>query len=129
MAAAPPLQMPTSFLLFESASGYGLFEVTGIDELSVDALQTTATDMQRFGKAVKLAAFKPYTSAAQALTEINAVSESQARRAARGRAVGPATPARAGTGRGGAGAQALGAPQPPARTGALAHAQARPQPG
>ncbi len=35
------------------------------------------SDFQRFGKAVKLLAFKPFTSAANALEQINAVSESQ----------------------------------------------------
>lgn len=34
------------------------------------------SDLERFGKVVKLAAFKPFTSAAHALENINAVSES-----------------------------------------------------
>lgn len=69
----------TTFLLYESASGFGLFEVTAFDELasSSDALQQSISDINRFGKAVKLAAFKPFTSAADALEQINAVSESQ----------------------------------------------------
>lgn len=72
----------TTFLLFESASGFGLFEVTGFDEIgaSVDAVQKAVTDIARFGKLVKLSAFKPFTSAANALEQINAVSESQVRR-------------------------------------------------
>jgi nucleolar protein 56 len=71
----------TSFLLYESASGYGLFEVTKLDEIGqgTDALQQTLSDITRFGKAVKLTAFKPFTSAADALEQINAVSESQVR--------------------------------------------------
>ena len=74
----------TTFLLFESASGFGLFEVTGFDEIgaSVDAVQKAVTDIARFGKLVKLSAFKPFTSAANALEQINAVSESQVRRLA-----------------------------------------------
>ncbi|EFN56071.1 hypothetical protein CHLNCDRAFT_145563 [Chlorella variabilis] len=68
----------TTFLLFESASGYGLFELTAADELGgVDAVQQSVNDIQRFGKSIKLAAFKPFTSAANALEQINAVSESQ----------------------------------------------------
>lgn len=69
----------TTFLLFESASGYGLFEVTSLDEIgqSVDAVQQSVTNLERFGKSVKLAAFKPFTSAQNALEQINAVSESQ----------------------------------------------------
>ncbi len=72
----------TTFLLYESASGYGLFEVTSLDEIggsSVDAVQQAVTNLERFGKAVKLAAFKPFTSAINALEQINAVSESQVR--------------------------------------------------
>jgi len=33
--------------------------------------------MQRFGKVAKLVGFKPFTSAADALEQINAVSEAQ----------------------------------------------------
>ncbi|PRW20780.1 Nucleolar 56 [Chlorella sorokiniana] len=68
-----------SFLLFEAASGYGLFEVTAADELAqgVDAVQQAVSNIERFGKSVKLIAFKPFTSAANALEQINAVSESQ----------------------------------------------------
>jgi nucleolar protein 56 len=71
--------MSTLFLLYESASGYGLFEVTSMDEIgqSVDTVQQAVLDVGRFGKAVKLAAFKPFSSAANALENINAVSESQ----------------------------------------------------
>ena len=68
----------TSFLLYESASGYGLFEVTAVDEMnSVEAVQQAVTDISRFGKNVKLSAFRPFGSAAVALEQINAVSESQ----------------------------------------------------
>lgn len=71
--------MSTTFLLFESASGFGLFEVTAMDEIgqSVDSVQQAVTDISRFGKCMKLSAFKPFTSAANALEQINAVSESQ----------------------------------------------------
>ena len=71
--------MSTSFLLFESASGFALFEVKASDELAqgVEAVQRSVESMERFGKSVKLAAFKPFTSAANALEQINAVSESQ----------------------------------------------------
>ena len=74
----------TQFLLYESASGFALLEVTSQDEIGqgVDAVQQAVTDIARFGKAVKLAAFKPFTSAATALEQINAVSESQVRLAA-----------------------------------------------
>ena len=69
------------YVLYESASGYGLFEVNGYDALanSPADLQSSIIDISRFGKSVKLAAFKPFTSAANALEQINAVSESQVR--------------------------------------------------
>ena len=40
-------------------------------------LLSRCSDLTRFGKTVKLTAFKPFTSAANALEQINAVSESQ----------------------------------------------------
>eukprot|EP00252_Welwitschia_mirabilis_P008112 TRINITY_DN1981_c0_g1_i1.p1 TRINITY_DN1981_c0_g1~~TRINITY_DN1981_c0_g1_i1.p1 ORF type:complete len:547 (-),score=147.37 TRINITY_DN1981_c0_g1_i1:371-2011(-) len=65
------------YLLFEFASGYGLFEAHGIDEIgqSVDAVQQSVSDLTRFGKVVKLIAFEPFSSAADALNQCNAVSE------------------------------------------------------
>ncbi|CAL5084538.1 unnamed protein product [Urochloa decumbens] len=65
------------YLLFESASGYALFHAYGIDEIgqSVDAVRASVLDLQRFGKAVKLAGFSPYSSAVDALNQCNAISE------------------------------------------------------
>ncbi|CAN6226445.1 unnamed protein product [Urochloa humidicola] len=65
------------YLLFESASGYALFHAYGIDEIgqSVDAVRASVLDLQRFGKAVKLAGFSPFSSAADALDQCNAISE------------------------------------------------------
>jgi nucleolar protein 56 len=67
----------TLYLLYESASGYGLFEAAGLDEIgqNAEAIQESVTDLTRFGKVVKLLAFKPYSSAADALEQCNAVSE------------------------------------------------------
>ncbi|KAL6902139.1 hypothetical protein ACP4OV_005015 [Aristida adscensionis] len=65
------------YLLFESASGYGLFHAYGIDEIgqSVDAVRASVLDLDRFGKAVKLIAFTPFSSAVDALNQCNAISE------------------------------------------------------
>uniref|UniRef100_A0A0E0D0L3 Nucleolar protein 56 n=1 Tax=Oryza meridionalis TaxID=40149 RepID=A0A0E0D0L3_9ORYZ len=65
------------YLLFESASGYGLFHAYGIDEIgqSMDAVRASVVDLDRFGKAVKLAAFTPFSSAVDALNQCNAISE------------------------------------------------------
>eukprot|EP00775_Hariotina_reticulata_P010341 gene10342-10498_t len=67
------------FVLYESASGYSLFEIKGLDEIGQAAqkVQESVSDMQRFGKVAKLVGFKPFTSAADALEQINAVSEAQ----------------------------------------------------
>ena len=67
------------YLLFEAASGYSLFEVIGLDELQqqADAVQQAVSDMNRFGRGVKLIAFVPFQSAADALEQVNAVSEAQ----------------------------------------------------
>lgn len=70
--------MATTFLLYESASGFSLFEVKEFDEISqaADKVQEAVSDMARFGKICKMVAFKPFGSAADALEQINAVSES-----------------------------------------------------
>lgn len=71
--------MATLYLLYESASGYALFEAGAADELGTafDAVQASITDFERFGKTVKLVGFRPFAGAADALEQINAVSESQ----------------------------------------------------
>lgn len=65
------------YVLYESASGYGLFLAHGIDEIgqNTEAVRSSVTDLNRFGKVVKLAAFSPYESALDALNQCNAVSE------------------------------------------------------
>ncbi|MQL71131.1 hypothetical protein Taro_003459 [Colocasia esculenta] len=65
------------YLLFESASGYSLFQAHGIDEIgqNTEAVRNSVLDLNRFGKVVKLAAFKPFSSALDALNQCNAVSE------------------------------------------------------
>jgi nucleolar protein 56 len=71
------LRMGTMYLLHESATGYTLFEASGLDAIgtSTDAVQQSVLDLGRFGKIMKLTAFQPFKSAAEALGEINAVSE------------------------------------------------------
>ncbi|KAI3970296.1 hypothetical protein MKX01_023943 [Papaver californicum] len=64
-------------LLFESASGFALFNAHGIDEIgqNTEAVRNSVTDLNRFGKVVKLVAFHPFSSALDALNQCNAVSE------------------------------------------------------
>lgn len=70
--------MATTYVLFESASGFALLEVKEFDEISqaAEKMQEAISDMGRFGKVCKLTAFKPFASAADALVQINAISES-----------------------------------------------------
>uniref|UniRef100_A0A7S0Z7U2 Nucleolar protein 56 n=1 Tax=Ostreococcus mediterraneus TaxID=1486918 RepID=A0A7S0Z7U2_9CHLO len=65
------------FVLYESASGYALFETLDMDVVgqAIDKVQETTQNAERFGKVVKLHGFKPFTSAANALEQINTVSE------------------------------------------------------
>ncbi|KAH9307285.1 hypothetical protein KI387_035196 [Taxus chinensis] len=58
------------YLLFEFASGYGLFEAYGNDEIgqNTDAVQDSVVDLNRFGKVVKLVAIQPFGSASGILT-------------------------------------------------------------
>ncbi|XP_057761728.1 nucleolar protein 56-like isoform X2 [Arachis stenosperma] len=65
------------FLLYESASGYALFEAHGLDEIgqNTEAVRNSVSDLNRFGKVVKLRSFNPFTSALDALKQCNAISE------------------------------------------------------
>mmetsp|Transcript_38663 Transcript_38663/g.46819 ORF Transcript_38663/g.46819 Transcript_38663/m.46819 type:complete len:507 (-) Transcript_38663:415-1935(-) len=65
------------YVLYESASGYALFEGFSADEIgaTADAVRESVKDLERFGKVCKLVAFKPFTTAANALEQINCVSE------------------------------------------------------
>lgn len=65
------------YVLFESATGYGLFEAIEAEEigLKINTVQEAMLDLGRFGKVVKLTAFAPFTSAAMALENANDISE------------------------------------------------------
>ena len=64
-------------LLFESASGYAIFEVKQHEEIGAktDAVQKSIEDLATFGKMVSLVSFSPFKSAAHALENANDVSE------------------------------------------------------
>ncbi|KAI3980167.1 hypothetical protein MKX01_033308 [Papaver californicum] len=66
------------YLLFEAASGYSLFQAHGIDEIgrqNTEVVKNSVTDINRFGKVAKIAAFSPFGSALDALHRYNAVSQ------------------------------------------------------
>ncbi|XP_039120482.1 LOW QUALITY PROTEIN: nucleolar protein 56-like [Dioscorea cayenensis subsp. rotundata] len=65
------------YLLYESASGYSLFQAHGIDEIgqNTEAVRNSVLDLNRFGKVVRFVAFNPFSSALDALNQCNAISE------------------------------------------------------
>lgn len=75
-AFSPPLPQ-SSYVLHESASGYALFELVQHDDIAslTDEVQASIQDVQRFGRTVKLKAFQPFTSAENALENMNSISE------------------------------------------------------
>lgn len=66
-----------TFVLYESASGYALFEAKDMDWIgdSPQSVAETVNSMDRFSKVCSLQSFKPFETAMQALEQINAVSE------------------------------------------------------
>ncbi|DBA03454.1 TPA: hypothetical protein N0F65_002862 [Lagenidium giganteum] len=66
-----------NLVLFESASGYALFDVIENEEIGslLEEVQQSVTDLAKFGRLVKLKAFQPFTSAENALENINNISE------------------------------------------------------
>merc|ERR1712000_18660 len=88
---APPDRMPVKieviatmseidYALFEAPVGYALFKV--VKQADVVALKTkegqeTANDLSKFGKMIKLQSFSPFRGQAEALDNINEISEGQ----------------------------------------------------
>ena len=69
--------MPVTHVLFESASGYAIFESKISEDIGSrsQAVGESFQDLAKFGKMVSLMSFSPFKSAAQALENINDVSE------------------------------------------------------
>ncbi|KAK8799006.1 hypothetical protein WA171_005757 [Blastocystis sp. BT1] len=67
----------TTYVLFESASGYSLYEVVEKEEIAglATQVQQSITDFSKFSKIVKLKAFCPFESAESALENCNDISE------------------------------------------------------
>jgi nucleolar protein 56 len=66
-----------SHILFESASGYAIFEVKLREEVAAmtAAVQKSIQDLGKFKKMVSLVSFSPFKSAANALENANDISE------------------------------------------------------
>ena len=69
--------MSTLYVLFEFASGLGLFERVEFEEIGhqLPQVQEACLDLTKFGKLVKLKAFAPFKNAEHALENINHISE------------------------------------------------------
>jgi len=65
------------FLLFEDATGFALFEVVEAEDIgsALEKVQDSVLELKRFGKMVKLKGFVPFTSAEEALGNINDITE------------------------------------------------------
>ena len=63
--------------MYEHAAGYAVFKVIAQEEIGVllPEVQESVGDLARFGKLVKLQAFSPFKSGANALDNINCISE------------------------------------------------------
>ncbi|XP_038045411.1 nucleolar protein 56-like isoform X2 [Patiria miniata] len=65
------------YILYEHASGYALFAVTEFEEISMlhSQVEKSVTEFGKFASLVKLHAFSPFKSGANALDNINSISE------------------------------------------------------
>ena len=71
--------MSQLFILYESASGYCLFEKEEFDEAGgqLHKIQKAIMDLERFSKMVKLSAYQPFTTAEEALENITMISQNK----------------------------------------------------
>lgn len=69
--------MAITHALFESASGYAIFEVKLQENVGAltRAVQDSIDDLAKFGKMVSLISFSPFKNAAHALENANDISE------------------------------------------------------
>ena len=69
--------MPVSHVLFESSSGYAIFEAKLSESIGSKSkgVQDSFKDLGKFGKMVSLISFAPFKNAAQALENANDISE------------------------------------------------------
>ncbi|KAF8157909.1 hypothetical protein B0H34DRAFT_674420 [Crassisporium funariophilum] len=69
--------MTVTHVLFESASGYAIFEAKLTEDIGSKSksVQESFQDLAKFGKMVSLMSFSPFKSAAEALENANDVSE------------------------------------------------------
>ena len=68
-------QPKVTHVLYEHATGYGLFRVKEFEEIAQEEVVQSVLDLARFNSVVKLVAFMPFGGAAKALDNINCISE------------------------------------------------------
>lgn len=71
------LQPQSLYVLFEHASGYGLFRVKEFEEVAtfIPEVEKSTNDVSKFQSLVKLLAFSPFKSGTNALDNMNSISE------------------------------------------------------
>jgi nucleolar protein 56 len=71
--------MSQLYLLYESASGYCLFEKEEFDEAGgqLSKIQKSINDIEIFSKMAKLAAYQPFKTAEEALDNIMAIKDNK----------------------------------------------------
>ena len=67
-------------MLFEHASGYAVFRCQDVEDIGslLPEVQDAVLDFARFGSMITLEAFAPFKSGANALENINSISEGSA---------------------------------------------------
>lgn len=65
------------YALFEHAAGYAIFKVISQEDIGalLPEVQEAVIDLEKFGRVVKLVAFNPFKTAANALENMNSISE------------------------------------------------------
>ena len=65
------------FVLFEHAAGYAIFRCQDVEDIGslLPEVQQAVSDFARFGSTVSLEAFNPFKTGANALENINCISE------------------------------------------------------
>ncbi len=63
------------FLLYESPSGYALFECHQVEQISLATQSESVDNYSKFNQMIKLSSFIPFKSAAHALENANDISE------------------------------------------------------
>lgn len=71
--------MSDLYLLYEAAAGYALFKKEEFDEIAgkISKIQKAVGDQERFTKMVKLQAWKPFSTAEEALENITAIAQNK----------------------------------------------------